>query len=287
MIHRAKKYIRSLINRSKKVVPVYIPTLQSDLLENRVALITGGTKGIGFEIAKSFLMSGASVVITGRDQERVDKSCNELAAFARENRKCCGCVLDNADVGSFNEKFSDILTMLGDSKVDILVNNAGILIGGSGFDNLSPEDWDKTIDTNLKGVYFISQIVAKYMKDNGIKGNILNIASSSSLRPAISPYTISKWGLRGLTAGLAKVLISYDIVVNGLAPGPTATSMLVRSGYDGLELPSNPAQRYATPQEIANMAVVLVSGVGRMVVGDIIYMTGGAGVITVDDMSYN
>jgi 3-oxoacyl-[acyl-carrier protein] reductase len=124
------------------------------------------------------------------------------------------------------------------------------------------------------------------MKENKITGNILNIISSSGLRPAASAYTLSKWGVRGLTLGLAKSLIPYDIVVNGLAPGPTATPMLMKDGSEEIGHTSNPLGRYAMPEEIANMAVVLTSGMGRTVVGDIVYMTGGAGIITFDDMDY-
>jgi len=125
------------------------------------------------------------------------------------------------------------------------------------------------------------------VKDNKIKGNILNIVSSSSLRPALTPYTISKWGMRSFTLGLAKVLIPYGIVVNALAPGPTATEMLIKDGYDGIENQANPSGRFATASEVANMAVILVSSIGRMIVGDTIYMTGGAGLFTYDDIKYN
>ena len=81
-------------------------------------------------------------------------------------------------------------------------------------------------------------------------------------------------------------MIKHGIVVNGLAPGPTTTPMLIKDGSNNYSLPNNPSQRYATPEEIANMAVILTSGMGRMIVGDIIYITGGAGVITVDDINY-
>ena len=124
------------------------------------------------------------------------------------------------------------------------------------------------------------------MKDNSIQGNILNIASSSSLRPATTPYILSKWGIKGLTIGLAKILIKDGIVVNGLAPGPTATPMLHKDINDDLYIANNPSERFTTPDEIANMAVVLTSSMGRMIVGDTIYMTGGAGILTVDDIKY-
>ena len=125
------------------------------------------------------------------------------------------------------------------------------------------------------------------MVKNEIKGNILNIASASSLRPAISPYTISKWGVRGLTLGMAKALAPYGIVVNGLAPGPTATPMLMKDDCDGIEHYGIPNQRYTTPEEVANFSVILVSSLSRSIIGDLIYMTGGAGNLTIDDIEYN
>lgn len=133
----------------------------------------------------------------------------------------------------------------------------------------------------------MSQIVAKKMINNRVKGNILNIASSSSLRPGTNAYTLSKWGIKALTEGLAKKFISDNIVVNGIAPGPTATPMMLK-GTDKLNisLPNSPSGRYTTPEEIANIAVILVSDMGRQIVGDIIYMTGGSGTITIDDIKY-
>lgn len=125
------------------------------------------------------------------------------------------------------------------------------------------------------------------MKENKVEGNILNVGSSSCLRPATSAYTLSKWGIRGLTLGLAKSLAPYGITVNGIAPGPTATPMLLEDSQSNITNNSNPIGRYVLPEEIANMAVVLVSSMGRTIVGDMIYMTGGAGIITYDDINYS
>lgn len=124
------------------------------------------------------------------------------------------------------------------------------------------------------------------MKDHNIKGNILNISSSSGIRPAVSAYALSKWGIQGLTLGLAKSLAPYGIVVNSIAPGPTATPMLLGNDIQNINRPRLPSGRYAMPCEIANMAVMLVSEMGRTIVGDTIYMTGGAGLITFDDIDY-
>lgn len=170
--------------------------------------------------------------------------------------------------------------------IDILVNNAGVNFKGMPY--TTEEEYDSVLDTNLKGTFFLSQVFGKYMVDNGIKGNILNVASASSLRPANSAYTLSKWGIRGLTLGLAKALAKDGITVNGIAPGPTATPMLMKDNQnDNMVLERLPLGRYIMPEEVANMAVILVSSMGRAIMGDIIYMTGGAGILTYDDVPYS
>lgn len=268
----------------KKVTTSIVQIAPNELLKGRVALLTGGTSGIGFAIANAFLKSGASVVITGRNESRIQDSCNKLLQNKDFQNRIFGVVMDNTDVAGFETCFQKILSLLDGRNVDILINNAGIR--GGHIATVTGADYDMILDTNLKAVFFLSRLVGKYMKENKITGNILNIISSSGLRPATSAYTLSKWGVRGLTLGLAKSLIPYDIVVNGLAPGPTATPMLMKDGSEEIGHISNPLGRYAMPEEIANMAVVLTSGMGRTVVGDIVYMTGGAGIITFDDMDY-
>ena len=123
------------------------------------------------------------------------------------------------------------------------------------------------------------------MKENKIQGNILNVSSSSAIRPASNSYGLAKWGIRGMTLGFAKHLSADGIVVNAIAPGPTATSMLLDAGNKDINRPSSPSERYATPEEIANLAVILVSDLGRMVNGDTVYVTGGCGLLTFDDWS--
>lgn len=256
----------------------------NQLLQNRCAIITGGTSGIGYAIAKSFLQAGAIVIITGRSQQRIDKACSELSIYG----SVLGYVLDNTQVSSFDNALTDIRNMVSDKAkcIDILVNNAGI---GTGLPipNTTETDWDATMDTNLKGTYFLSQSFGKYLKDNKIHGNILNITSSSCLRFGTTPYVISKWGIRSLTLGLAKALAPYGITVNAVAPGPTATPMLRTSFEENLTLPNSPIRRFILPDEIANAAVFMVSDMGKAAVGDTLYMTGGAGILTQDDVSYN
>lgn len=283
-----KKYVKRVGRYLLKGLPVnhittnIVTIAPNELLKGRKALITGGTSGIGYAIASAFLRSGASVTITGRTEHKLDDSIKKLAEENPSAKdRISFVVMDNKEVGSFKTLFDSHPIL---KETDILVNNAGVL--GGDISIATEEYYDSILDTNLKGTFFLSQLVARNMKERGIRGNILNIASSSSLRPATSAYTISKWGIRGLTLGLAKVLAPYGITVNGLAPGPTATPMLIKGEITEITHDDLPIGRYAMPEEIANMAVILTSEMGRMIVGDIVYMTGGAGLITLDDTYY-
>lgn len=284
-LKRGIKFVLNNLAPTEKVYPQVTSLAPNELLRGRAALITGGTSGIGYAMARSFVNAGASVVITGRTAERVGNAVEQLRSELPNGGGISGMAMDVRHVECIGERFEEVLKMTG-KPIDILVNNAGLL--GCNFSDGTEADYDAVLETNLKGAFFLSQKVAHHMKNNHLKGNILNVASSSSLRPASSAYTLSKWGLRGLTLGMAKSLAPYGIVVNGIAPGPTATPMLMAGGVkEDVALKSNPTGRYALPEEIANMAVVLVSNMGRMVVGDIVYMTGGAGLITLDDMDYH
>lgn len=281
---RGIKYIISGVPQ-KNVTANICSITQNELLKNKTTLVTGGTSGIGLEITKAFLRSGASVVFTGRNEEKINKILDTVVTDEPSfNGRLHGILMNNTDVSSFEAKISEVLSLIG-GKLDVLINNAGIL--GGEFGTSSESEFDKVLDTNLKGAFFLSQIVARHMKANSIRGNILNIASSSSLRPANSAYTLSKWGIRGLTLGMAKSLIPYGIVVNGIAPGPTKTPMLMDEKETNIVNDNSPLERYVMPEEIANMAVIMVSDMGRSIVGDIVYMTGGAGIITFDDINYS
>ena len=279
---RLKRVMRYIIEGIPVVRPQVNVLSQNELLKGRNAFITGGTSGIGFEIAKAFINAGANVVITGISMERVTVACDRLHKETGLLNKAFAIAMDNTKVSEFSEHLKKAIELLG-GKIDILVNNAGIL--GGHITNATEEEYDSILDTNLKGVFFFTKLVAEYMKENSIKGNILNIASSSGICPANSAYCVSKWGIRGLTEGYARSLAPLGIVVNGIAPGPTATPMLLNDTND-LSHGKIPLGRYALPEEIANMAVIMVSNIARTVVGDIVYMTGGAGNITKENIRY-
>lgn len=281
-VKRAIQYIVRGPNIIKKTNVNIICLAPNELLKDRTAIITGGTSGIGYAIALAFLQSQANVIITGRNKEKLDSCVNALREQGYNNIYCCH--LDNLCISSFEEKINEMVQIVPTKRIDILVNNAGIL--GGHISTSTIEEFSKVMDTNLKSVFFLSKHFATYLKKNGIKGNILNIASSSSIRPAVSAYTLSKWGIRGLTLGLAKSLSPYGITVNAIAPGQTATPMLIKEGTDNYAN-NLPLERYVMPCEIANMAVFLTSEMGRSVIGDVIYMTGGAGLLTNEDMDYS
>lgn len=267
-----------------QVKPNIVNLGKNEFLKGRTALITGGTSGIGKAIAIAFVNAGANVVITSRTEEKAQKVAGSLDVIY-EGQFVKGIELNNEQIETFEACFKKLTSKIGDHRIDILVNNAGVRGGRWGETTL--EEYDKVMNTNLKGVFFLTEIVARYMKNEGVHGNILNICSASSLRPANSAYCLSKWGMRAFTEGLAKSLIPYDIVVNGIAPGPTATPMFGLNSSDDLSAPAQPNHRYTTVEEIADMAVVYVSDMARSIVGDIAYMTGGAAVITYDDNNYD
>lgn len=278
-ILRKIKY--KLKNTFSMKIPVNNPILYGELLKGRYALITGGTSGIGFAIAEAFLRNKADIIITGRNESKIEKAVNQLKKEFAE-QKVIGIVLDNCDVTKMKDIFQNPL--LGGLKIDILVNNAGV-INKTFFGNTLESDFDMVIDTDLKGPYFLSELFAEYMKENKIQGNILNVSSSSSIRPANNSYGLAKWGIRGMTLGLAKHLSADGIVVNAIAPGPTATSMLMGNDEQSISRPASPSGRYTTPEEVSNLSVVLVSDLGRMINGDTVYVTGGCGLLTFDDWS--
>ena len=272
-----KQLIKSLLKNIKKKELIPIPQIinAEQVLDGRVALITGGSGGIGFAIAKAFVESGCKVIISGTNETKLKKCCSDLGGDKSQYILCDFLESSN----NYDEIIKQAELLFNKSDIDILVNSAGIMTDYS-FLDITENDYDRIMNINVKGVFFLSQAMSKYMIKKKIKGNILNISSSSALRPAWTPYQMSKWAIRGFTMGLADSLVSNGIVVNAIAPGPTATSGMGKLEGDSIWLGSSPSGRFVMPSEIASLAVFMVSDMGRMIVGDTFYITGGSGTIS-------
>ena len=256
----------------KNVISVNIPQRKEELLKDKIAFIVGGTGGLGTAIAEAFIAAGAKVIISGTNEEKLQRSVKKLGNNAK------GIQIDLKKVISFDEKVLQAVEQFSEKRIDILVNCAGIH-GNQRFGEISEDTWDSVLDVNLKGMFFMTQSVGNYMKKNNIKGHILNVSSAAALKPGYTPYEISKSGVKSLTLGVAAELIPYGIVVNAIAPGPVATEMLNWKEGDTLYTDCVPAMRFSTPSEIAQLAVIMVSNMCDLVIGDTFYISGGSGTI--------
>lgn len=242
------------------------------LLAGKTALVTGGTSGIGKSIVSAFLQQGACVITNGRDAVA-------LSALTREMNSPNLHVLqsDISKMEDIKKLYEESMEISPDG-LDILVNNAGVL-AKSGFEETTSEEWNLVIDTNLKGTYFLCQQFAgqNYKKSQFRK--ILNISSICGIIGANSPYGISKWGINGLTAGLAHRYQSSQILVNSIAPGNVRTSMCDVNCNTNMFTRINANERIILPEEIAEAALFIVSDAANCITGQIIAVDGGTSLI--------
>ncbi len=246
------------------------------LLENKSAVVTGGTSGIGKAIAISFARQGANVTILGTNKERGEAVLQELKAVERNAGQSFHFFqVDIADFESVQKCFDQIFS--NHPSIDILVNNAGITK-----DNLlmkmKEEDWDRVIDVNLKSVYNTCKMVIRPMM-KARSGKIINISSVIGLTGNAGQvnYAASKSGMIGFTKSLAKELASRGVCVNCIAPGyieTPMTSQLPDSVQEEI-LSSIPLKRMGSPEDIANGAVFLASELSDYVTGQVLTIDGG------------
>lgn len=270
-----KKVLFEVIDRLRRerTVPIIVAQEDKSLLEGKTALVVGGTGGIGEAISYELHRKGCKVIVAGTNE-------NKLREIAAKLGNAIACLkLDLCDVDSFEARLQEAQRAFGGCQIDILINSAGIN-SPLPFLEVSERDYDAIMDVNVKGAYFMSQTVARNMIISGIRGHILNVSSASALRPASMPYAISKWAVEGMTKGLADALIDHGITVNGIAPGPVATKMVGFEDLSDISHAKCPAGRFAMPEEIAHLAVELVSGYGDLIVGTTVYVTGGSGTIS-------
>ena len=173
MKKKIKKVIKSFLNSFRRVTYINSPVYKGELLKGRTALITGGSSGIGFAIAKTFLENGCNVIITGRNQKKLNKAVEELQKNSKKETKVWGFKFDISYIDKIQTEFNKIVAER-TKPIDILVNNAGIIKGKAIGDTIIT-DYEECLKTNLEGTYFLSQAFFNYIKNKKIKANILNV----------------------------------------------------------------------------------------------------------------
>jgi NAD(P)-dependent dehydrogenase (short-subunit alcohol dehydrogenase family) len=256
-------------------------------LKGKVAVITGGTKGIGLGIAIEFAREGASVVIGGRDARTGAEGLAELASegygFADPAAAPCAFVpCDVAKIDDLDAIIASAVERFG--RLDIYVANAGINDPAkTPYLDISPEQYDSIMAVNLRGMFFGGQRAARQMAKQGTGGAIINMSSVNAHLALDSQmvYTTSKGGIQQLTKVQAVALARYGIKVNALAPGPIDTELMRRVGSDtqlmDTILSRTPIGRIGTPRECGRLAVFLASEDSDFIFGQSIYIDGGRG----------
>ncbi len=254
-------------------------------IEGKVALVTGGSRGIGEMIAAGFLANGAKVYISSRKAN----VCDATAARLQEEYggECISIPADLSGIEGCAALAAELATR--EDKLDILINNAGVSWGAP-LEEFPEIGWDKVMDTNVKGVFFLTQKLLPQLRNAGSNedpARIINIGSIDGINnPFFETFSYgpSKAAVHHLSRGLAKHLVKDNITVNAIAPGPFPTWMLstgVGGGGDtdidwSALADINPRKRVGTPEDIAGLAIFLCSRAGAYIVGEVITCDGGS-----------
>ena len=245
------------------------------LLQGKKAIVTGGTRGIGYAVVETFLKNGASVALFGSRQETVDTALAKLKA-ENPDWDVIGMAPDLTDYAAVEAAFAEVAKRFG--RVDILVNNAGISAREPLY-NYDPEVFKKIMDLNVTAVFNGCRAAALLMKAQG-GGAIVNTSSMVSLygQPSGVGYPASKFAVNGLTKSLAHELGRDNIRVNAVAPGVTRTDMVANLPEDMVKRVCAPIPlgRMGEPQEVANAFLFLASHLASYVTGEILSVDGAA-----------
>ncbi len=242
------------------------------MLEGKVAIITGGTRGIGFAIAKKYLENNAKVIIFGSRNETVEKAVKELKSL-NDKYEIDGYYPNLTDEQNIENTFNEIESKYG--HIDILVNNAGIS-SRTKIEDYTDEEYEKISNLNIKSVYVCSKTAVKYLKKT--KGVILNTSSMVSIygQPSGVMYPTSKFAVNGMTKSLARELAPLGIRVNAVAPGITNTDMVKNLPKEMIEplIKTIPLGRIGEPEDIANAFLFLGSDMASYISGIILSVDG-------------
>lgn len=242
------------------------------MLNDKVAIITGGTRGIGFAIAKKFLENNAKVVILGSRKETVDKALENLKE-ENKNYEIDGYYPDLTNENEVRETFEKVKEKY--NHIDILVNNAGVS-SSMPIENYTMDEYERVENLNIKSVFVCSKEVLPYLKET--KGVILNTSSMVSIygQPSGVMYPTSKFAVNGMTKSLAREVAKFGIRVNAVAPGITNTDMVKNLPENVIEplIKSVPLGRIGEPEDIANAFLFLASPLASYITGVILSVDG-------------
>jgi len=243
------------------------------MLKNKVAIITGGTRGIGLEIARLFKENNAEVIIFGSKKESVD---NAIQALNKEGHQLIGYCPNLSNYNEIETTIKEINQKYG--HIDILVNNAGISANKK-IEDTTSEDFSKIMDLNVNAIFNMSKAVIPYMKEQK-NGVILNTSSMVSIygQPSGVGYPASKFAVNGITKSLSRELASSNIRVNAVAPGITNTEMVASLPKEMIEplIKTIPLGRIGEPRDIANAFLFLASDMASYITGVILSVDGAA-----------
>lgn len=243
------------------------------MLKKKVAIITGGTRGIGLETARLFKENNAEVIIFGSKKNSVDKAIEELA---KEEKHITGYYPNLNDIDEINQVIKEIYDKYG--HIDILINNAGISANKK-IEDTTSEDFKKIMELNVNAIFNMTKAVVPYMKENK-GGVILNTSSMVSIygQPSGVGYPTSKFAVNGLTKSLSRELASSNIRVNAVAPGVINTDMVASLPKEMIEplIKTIPLGRIGEPRDIANAFLFLASDMASYITGEILSVDGAA-----------
>ncbi len=242
------------------------------MLKGKVAVITGGTRGIGFATAKKFLEHEAKVVLLGSKQETVEKAIKELKQI-NSSYEVIGFYPNLSSKEEMNEVFKKVKEIYG--RIDILINNAGIS-SKTKIEDYSEEEYDKITNLNIKSVFNCSKQIIPYLKET--KGVILNTSSMVSIygQPSGVMYPTTKFAVNGITKSLARELAPQGIRVNAVAPGIINTDMVAQLPKEMIEplIKTIPFGRIGEPEDIANAFLFLSSNLSSYITGVVLSVDG-------------